>query len=562
MIRPSLFRMLMLVVLIVFTAIVTNRPAAGEQIDSRLILNATTYRFEAIPGISAPLRNGPTFYMGTDGTVIGTAETNAKFFVPALGDDERIGMLFHNAPGGGSTSLVLHDRITPPPGLGAAFLPQLEGLVNQPFVVASDGSFAFMLQTFDFGAGADSRVVYQGTSASVSPIAIEGSSLGGTVVSGFRDSLGSSRNYFAVDATTSSEKAIYLGAGASLTRAVGSADIGSIAGSAVTDLYFGDDPARPVGDASDDGKLIFRVVTADAKQHYYAQTGSGPQKVVSVGDVVTGNDVVAGQDSVSHLFYGRIGDGGHQLVTGRTSNIQTNDFLMYGTPGDMKVIAKETGTTGLPAGYSFAGNLPNGPAGSVIFDNGDMIFATDLDHTNSALDTNALIHYNFSSETFDLLVYEGMDPSDLGGANGFLTPQFTANAGSTNGFAINDRGDIVFAGTYEYDDPNNIGARLSTFGLFLLTTGGQLSLALEEGIDELDFGSGFELATSVGLPGGMGSTPRGKFNNNGDLLLSAESAAGQEAFFVVNVNSVPEPAAMALLIMGGAAIGVQRRARR
>ncbi len=528
-------------------------PALADQVDSRLILNHTQYRFqEMINGsmTDSTLRNNPMLYMGPDGTAVLQAETNTKYDSVYYGDDERIGMYFVNTPGGGSTQRILHDR-EEAPGLPGSYI-MLEGLADKSFHIAADGTFSYLLDVEDgFNYGPS---LYQGTSSSQNLVTQVGRTIGSAPIVSIGESLGTSPNYIGLDIQTTTEHTIYVGNPTELTRLVGSSDIGTVGGSAVTELYFGDDERGPFGGISDDGAAIFRVETADANSHVFYSDGGAPQQVASVGDIVTGAGVDPSYNDISHIWQARVGDGGRSLVAGRLASDTLRDFVMYGTPGNMKIIASEGSTDGLPAGYEISGGT-SGPIAysvpsTVFLDNGDLILPIELRETGTSSLFETVMRYDLSTEQLQPLVWTGMDASDLPGGNPEVTSfNYTIRDDNSTNFAINDRGDIVFYGTYEYDDPVNAGARLSRSGLFLLDSRTDLlSMILEEGVDELDFGGGFETIDTLqyAITRSVGTDTRGKFNNRGDLVVRAFTASDEQAFFVVNVGVVPEPASLTL----------------
>lgn len=544
--------------------------AVAEQVDSRLILNHTQYRFqEVINGTltDADLRgtNQTHSYMGADGTVVVQAFTNDKFDSVYYGDDERIGMYFVNTPGGGPTQRVLHDR-QEAPGLPGSIIA-LKGLQGRSFHLADDGTFSYMLEMedgFNFGPA-----LFQGSPTSQSLVTQVGRTFDGMPLVSFEESVGTSQGYVGLDVKSTTDQSIYVGSPTGLNRLVSASDIGTVGGSAVTDLYFGDDFSHSIGDISDDGAAIFRVETADGKDHVYYSDGGTPQHVASIGDIVAGANVQPGFDDISTLGYARVGTGGYSLISGQLANDNERDVVIYGTPGNMKVIASDYSTDGLPPGWSFGGPTHNtdvnlGIPAAVFMDNGDMILPMTLDDDVTSLRYKALIRYDLSTETFEPLVWTEMDASDLAGGNPKLTDYTHLVTGdNARNFAVNSRGDIAFEGTYEFDDPNNPGGRLSKSGLFLLDSRSEaLSMIFELGVDELDFGNGFEVVTDAELMSTVSVDPRGKFNNRGDLLFLAESASGEQGYFVIDANLVPEPSTFAIGALASVGfIGLARRRR-
>ncbi|WP_442481585.1 DUF7453 family protein [Aeoliella sp. SH292] len=185
---------------------------------------------------------------------------------------------------------------------------------------------------------------------------------------------------------------------------------------------------------------------------------------------------------------------------------------------------------------------------------GDLLFLAYLDVPGSTPDEGGLFLDRPGMGIVSVARIREQAPGTEAGA-GFQFLRSTAAA-------INNAGQVAFHAELSATPSNR------NSGIWATDRHGNLQLIVREGdmLDVSDVGEPADFRTISTLSfhaGGGGGTASGSgFNDNGQLAFRARFTDGTRGIFVSNAVAIPEPATVAILLLGITAIGVHRRARR
>jgi hypothetical protein len=538
--------------------LVVALPLVAAPLQSRLVWNETTNQVTLKAGLTDGV-NAQQMILNDAGQVLHRGRTLSTHSIPPFARQDLDVLLFHDVD---QPAKVIAYETQLANGLTPFGYIISGGIINGGMNLANDGTISFTADVINAGTGPHGAL-FQGDSAGINLQLIEGGTIGGQTITHFSGPIGGNNPFVTIDLETAGKDAIYQGNFGSIAQKASTLDVSPIPGQAIAsnNIYPFPDP-QDNGDAASNGNLVYFAATAGG-QHFFFNDGSGPLRAVSVGDVVHGNGTSPGGDQITSLIYARVGNSGHVLAGVETDNdgggiLSAGPAVLYGTPGDMKVIVMKYSNVGLeeiPDGQNhYWDDIDTDLVESVLLDNGDVIFPSRLGGGSIGA---GIFRYDLSEERVIAAVVDTMDAtfvSDIGPVQGNLIA-------STN-FAASERGHIAFSGGFEWEDPLNPGVQNSVSGLMMWNADQEVfQLLLEAGVDGLDFGSGFEVVASVGFPAGAKrEDPSYHFNAHGELLFRATSQSGQIGYFVI--SAVPEPMSAALAAFGTLlAFGFQRQRR-
>ncbi len=430
------------------------------------------------------------------------------------------------------------------------------GLDDGRMNLANDGTISLTCEVVHNSAGFY-RALFQGNgSTGVSLQVVENSTFNGQTVTGISYELGGNNDFVTLDLETDQEDAIYQGSIGSIARVAGTQDVSPIAGQAITGVEIFPDEPDDNGHVSRNGNMVYHATTVDGSGYLFFNDGSGPVAVVEKNQALYGNGLpLEGKAFEGGFNNARVGNNGHILG-------YSGGSLLWGTAGNMKSIATRQDHEGLEdipnhTDY-YWDDIDTDAANAVVLDNGDAIFHTRIFATDGPNIRNGIFRYDSSEDRVVSEVFVTKEITlDLHGEQ--LTGTLTAQVSPF--YAANEAGHIAFVNDFTWEDPLNPGTNLTTGGLMLLSADtGEFEMLVEVGVDKLDFGSGFEVVSSVAFPTGVQrDDPSYHFNANGELLFTATSQSGQSAMFVLAAATVPEPTSVVLLAIAAVAVAGRRR---